>query len=91
MTTKINRRPTADEIREITDECEARGNISSTQSSEWRAVAEGDGWRVFKIDTLPDMFALLTDCGEPMILDREEVAAQLGTSDAIAAGLAANA
>lgn len=86
MTTKINRALTADEIREITDECEARGDISSTQSSEWRAVAKGDGWLLCKIDILPDMYALL-GTGEPMILDREEVDTQLGTRDAIAAGV----
>lgn len=85
MTTKINRALTADEIREITDECEARDLISSTPSDEWRAVARGDGWTLCKIDTLPDMFALLS-AGEPCILDREEVAAQLGKDDAIAAG-----
>lgn len=85
MTRKIDRALFPDEIREIADECEARDNISSTPPEEWRAVAEGDGWRLFKIDTLPDMFALLS-AGEPLILDCEEVVAQLGEADAIAAG-----
>lgn len=85
-TNKINRALTPDEIREITAECEARDNRSSTPPEEWRAVAEGDGWTLCKIDTLPDMYALLTNAGEPCILDRDEVVAQLGEADAIAAG-----
>ena len=86
MTTKINRALMADEIREIADECEARDMISSTPPEEWRAVAKGDDWTLCKIDSLPDFYALLTACGEPFILDREEVVAQLGEEDAIAAG-----
>lgn len=85
MTRKINRALTPDEIREISEECEARDNISSTPPEEWRAVAEGDGWTLCKLDELPDMFALL-GTGEPLILAREEVVVQLGVADAIAVG-----
>ncbi len=84
---KINRALSPDEIREITEECIARDNKSSTPASEWRAVAQGDGWTLCKIDTLPDMFALLNNVAcDPLLLYRDDIPDQLGKRESIAAG-----
>ncbi len=85
-THKIDRALTPDEIREITAECEARDNRSSTPPEEWRAVAEGDGWTLCKIDTLPDFFALLNNVADPLLLYRDDIPDQLDEADAIASG-----
>ena len=81
ITNKIDRALTPEEIREIIAECEARDNTSSTPPEEWRAVAEGDGWKLCLIDTLPDMYVLLTNEGEPCLLNRDDIVAQLAEND----------
>ena len=82
---QINRTANECEVSEIIDYYGAEELATRWALAEWRAVATGNDHGEWSVVQIGDDDYVLLSAGDPMMLDRDEMAEQLG-ADAMAAG-----